>query len=73
MGVYADVSVSCPACGNPLPEDVMCSISHTIVPGEKLCPTCGKKETLYPAWAEGRRRGRIMGEAAQKAMDGLGL
>ncbi len=42
----------CPGCGGELPEAVMCPLSHTIRPGQKLCVECGQKETLDPAWAD---------------------
>jgi hypothetical protein len=35
----------------------MCSVSHTIKPGEKLCIKCGRRESLDPVWADGRRVG----------------
>lgn len=57
---------TCPGCGNALPDDdVMCSVSHTIVPGGLLCSDCGRKETLDRAWAEGRRIGQLRAEAAR--------
>lgn len=60
---------TCPGCGEPLPEEVLCSISHTIDPGAKLCSDCGQKETLEPGWAEGRRVGLVRHRAAMKAME----
>ena len=48
----------CPTCGEPMPdEDVLCSLSHTIIPGERICSECGRKETTDPVWTEGRRVG----------------
>ncbi len=57
---------TCPGCGDPLPDVVMCSISHTIAPGAKLCSDCGQNETMKPGWAEGRRLGYARAEAAMK-------
>lgn len=59
----------CPGCGCELPEPVMCSISHTIKPGEQLCSGCGLKESCDPAWAEGRRVAWIRSDAASAVLD----
>jgi len=58
----------CVGCGARLPRDLaMRSISHTIKPGEAvLCSSCGAKESIDPAWAEGRRIGLLRTEAALK-------
>lgn len=60
---------ACPGCGGALPEDVLCSVSHTINSGAKLCSNCGQKETLDPGFAEGRRIGYARHEAAMKGME----
>lgn len=60
---------SCPGCGDPLPEDVLCSVSHTIHRGRKLCSDCGQKETSDPGWAEGRRIGYVRHRAAAEGME----
>ncbi len=57
-------SETCPGCGEPLPERVLCSISHTIVPGKRVCSSCGQKESTDLAWAEGRRTGFVRHQAA---------
>ncbi len=62
-------SETCSGCGNPLPADVLCSISHTIDPGAKLCSDCGQKETLEPGWAEGRRVGYARHKAPTEGME----
>jgi hypothetical protein len=59
------IQETCPGCGKPLPEEVMCSVSHTIVPGGLLCSECGQRETLDPAWAEGMRFGQKLAKAAK--------
>ena len=53
----------CPGCGDDLPEPVMCSISHTIKPGAKLCVACGQRETTDPAWANGIKTGHARANA----------
>jgi len=45
----------CFSCGKPLPKPVMCSVSHTINPGMKICSECSLRESSDYAWAEGRR------------------
>lgn len=57
---------NCLGCGGPLPEPVMCSISHTIKPGAKLCVKCGQRESTDPAWADGLRVGYRRSDAATK-------
>jgi hypothetical protein len=60
----------CLGCGEQLPLDTaLCSLSHTIDPGGRLCSPCGRRETLDPAWAEGRRVGLLRGKAAEKAKE----
>ena len=66
----ANEAETCPGCGDPLPEPVLCSISHTIDPGSKLCSDCGQKETLEPGWAEGRRVGWVR---HKRALDSVGV
>ena len=61
---------TCPGCGEPLPEAVMCSVSHTIDPGGRLCSDCGRRETLEPGWAEGRRVGLLRARAASDSIQG---
>ena len=39
-------------------DDVMCSISHSVVPGERICSACGRKESLDPSWVMGQQIGR---------------
>ena len=58
----------CPGCGSVLPEDVLCSVSHTIDPGAKLCSDCGQKESHDSLWAEGRRTGWARHNAAMDSM-----
>lgn len=58
------MSENCIGCGQPLPEPVMCSISHTIKAGARLCPGCGLRESTDPAWAEGMRIAQIRLQAA---------
>ena len=53
----AKQETACPGCGGPLPEPVMCSISHTILPGERFCIECGRRESVDHAWANCRRVG----------------
>lgn len=63
---------ACPGCGFPLPEPVMCSISHTIVPGERLCIECGRRESVEPAWVEGWRIGQRRADAATEVITKAG-
>jgi len=61
----------CLGCGKKLPDNtVMCSRSHTIKPGDLLCSACGRRETLEPAWAEGRRIGLLHAKAATSVIEG---
>lgn len=57
----------CPACGSWLPKPELCSISHTIVPGEMLCSDCGQRETCDLEWAMAMRTGRAIGRARASA------
>jgi predicted RNA-binding Zn-ribbon protein involved in translation (DUF1610 family) len=43
---------TCLACGATLVEPLW-SISHTIRRGAKLCPDCGRRESVDRAWAHG--------------------
>ena len=57
----------CPTCGEPMPdEDVLCSLSHTILPGKPICTECGYKETTDAAWAEGRRIGYLQANVCKE-------
>lgn len=64
----SDEQTECVGCGDPLPDPVMCSISHTISPGQKLCIKCGQRETMDIAWASGVRTGWLRHEAALEGM-----
>ena len=57
----------CPGCGGPLPEPVMCSISHTIRPGAKLCIKCGQRETCQLGWGDCIKLGYRRAEAGENA------
>ncbi len=57
---------TCPGCGHLLPENkVLCSLSHTIDPGGRLCSDCGRKETLDAGWAQGRRVGLLRAQVCE--------
>lgn len=65
----AECKDTCPGCGDPLPNAVLCSVSHTIDPGKRLCTPCGQKETCDPVWADGIRIGWDRYKAAMASMD----
>lgn len=46
----------CLACGDELKLPLV-AISHTISPGANLCPDCGQRESVDPAWASGVQTG----------------
>ena len=63
--------MKCPTCGKRLRLPLV-SISHTIMPGENLCPDCGNRETLDPAWASGMRVGILRNRAGEEGMEVFG-
>ena len=57
----------CPTCGK-LWWAELASISHTISRGDRLCSNCGCRESLDPAWANGRRIGLMRAKAASAVL-----
>ena len=60
--------MKCLACGTTVKEPLY-SISHTIKPGAKLCPDCGRRESADPVWADGLRIGFERDAVARKVVD----
>lgn len=60
--------MNCPACGKKIKPPLV-SISHTIAPGKTLCPDCGNRETLDPAWAFNMRTGFLQAIAAREGLE----